>query len=295
MASKGNFSIHPHGDFYDKRGEGARYEDRTSGADKRHTPTADDDACVPLGYHGHANPTRDIASGLAGIRLICKKGLWLISSQYTKYAYYLNKNIFLINMIPFAVHTCLARLMPIKNVKMSTRSSLYTPISLTKTRAFSLKKAFKNADNQMLARQGLFRTIKRNAPYQWLCLRQLAPIQIESRRSSGFLRHVIESCEPDHENKWTYHDYKAQANRERIGQLGEFSQRIHSGLSSWPLASLLPKPRPCKGMLAFVDVSNKPVPSEIVGPSQSHGRIRKYYLAIEEIIWDYAPGLTPDK
>ncbi|WAR20258.1 HEPHL-like protein, partial [Mya arenaria] len=93
MASKGNFSIHPHGFFYDKRGEGARYEDGTSGADKvddamrpagsylyiwnvtkRHAPTADDDACVPSGNHGHTNPTRDIASGLAGIGFICKKG-----------------------------------------------------------------------------------------------------------------------------------------------------------------------------------------------------------------------------
>ncbi|CAN0345801.1 unnamed protein product [Lampetra planeri] len=88
------YGLHPHGVFYDKRSEGARYPDGTSGDDKlddavppggRHTyvwdvreefgPTADDPACLTWAYHSHVDASRDIASGLVGALLTCKRGI----------------------------------------------------------------------------------------------------------------------------------------------------------------------------------------------------------------------------
>ncbi|KAK7109489.1 hypothetical protein V1264_013522 [Littorina saxatilis] len=37
-------------------------------------PTADDDACLPWAYHSHVASTRDVDSGLVGLLLTCKRG-----------------------------------------------------------------------------------------------------------------------------------------------------------------------------------------------------------------------------
>ncbi|KAH3706573.1 hypothetical protein DPMN_065961, partial [Dreissena polymorpha] len=90
---KANLSIHPHGLFYTKSHEGALYLDGESGTVKHDdgvplngmfqyvwnitdnfAPTADDDACIPWGYHSHVDSMVDIETGLVGVLLTCKPG-----------------------------------------------------------------------------------------------------------------------------------------------------------------------------------------------------------------------------
>ncbi|XP_049599397.1 ferroxidase HEPHL1 isoform X1 [Syngnathus scovelli] len=93
MASR-NYSMHPHGVFYEKNMEGALYPDGTSGHLKHddvvppggsytyrwevrpeYAPTDDDANCLTWVYHSHLEAPRDITSGLIGPLLTCKKGI----------------------------------------------------------------------------------------------------------------------------------------------------------------------------------------------------------------------------
>ncbi|CAJ0967218.1 unnamed protein product [Ranitomeya imitator] len=88
-----SYTLHPHGVFYEKDSEGAFYPDGTSKSDKRddavppggnHTykwivkqeyaPTSEDPNCLTWIYHSHIDAPKDIASGLIGALLTCKKG-----------------------------------------------------------------------------------------------------------------------------------------------------------------------------------------------------------------------------
>ncbi|XP_030647121.1 ceruloplasmin [Chanos chanos] len=92
MASR-PYTIHPHGLFYNKSHEGALYPDHTKPEDKQddavapgktytynwvlssaHAPSKDDTNCLTRVYHSHLNAPKDIASGLIGPLVICKKG-----------------------------------------------------------------------------------------------------------------------------------------------------------------------------------------------------------------------------
>ncbi|CAL8306226.1 unnamed protein product [Lota lota] len=87
------YSIHPHGLNYSKGNEGALYPDGT-GPDKKHddsvatgrlvtyewtlplshSPTPDDADCLTRFYHSHVMAPKDIASGLVGPLITCKRG-----------------------------------------------------------------------------------------------------------------------------------------------------------------------------------------------------------------------------
>ncbi|KAM9348630.1 ferroxidase HEPHL1 [Symphorus nematophorus] len=89
-----NYSMHPHGVFYEKDAEGALYPDGTSNRLKKDdsvppggsytyrwevkpefAPTDDDANCLTWVYHSHVDAPREIASGLIGALLTCKKGI----------------------------------------------------------------------------------------------------------------------------------------------------------------------------------------------------------------------------
>lgn len=89
-----SYSMHPHGVFYEKNTEGALYPDGTSNSLKKDdsvppggsytyrwevkpefAPTDDDANCLTWVYHSHLDAPRDIASGLIGALLTCKKGI----------------------------------------------------------------------------------------------------------------------------------------------------------------------------------------------------------------------------
>ncbi|XP_068187172.1 ferroxidase HEPHL1-like [Antennarius striatus] len=89
-----NYSMHPHGVFYEKNAEGALYPDGTSGKLKKDdsvppggsytyrwevrpefAPTDDDANCLTWVYHSHLDAPREIYSGLIGALLTCKRGI----------------------------------------------------------------------------------------------------------------------------------------------------------------------------------------------------------------------------
>ncbi|XP_029472373.1 ceruloplasmin isoform X2 [Rhinatrema bivittatum] len=87
------YSLHPHGVKYTKENEGALYPDNTTGLLKKddivqpgeeytyrwevveeHGPAEKDNDCVTRVYHSHIDGPKDVASGLIGPLLICRKG-----------------------------------------------------------------------------------------------------------------------------------------------------------------------------------------------------------------------------
>ncbi|KAA0712528.1 Ceruloplasmin [Triplophysa tibetana] len=87
------YSIHAHGVSYNKSSEGALYPDSSEKIEKTddsvgpgksfsyiwtlpvsHSPGKDDTNCLTRIYHSHVNAPKDIASGLIGPLIICKKG-----------------------------------------------------------------------------------------------------------------------------------------------------------------------------------------------------------------------------
>uniref|UniRef100_A0A5F9C5Z9 Hephaestin n=1 Tax=Oryctolagus cuniculus TaxID=9986 RepID=A0A5F9C5Z9_RABIT len=87
------YTIHPHGVFYEKDSEGSLYPDGSSGHLKAddsvppggshvynwtipegHAPTDADPACLTWIYHSHVDAPRDIATGLIGPLITCKRG-----------------------------------------------------------------------------------------------------------------------------------------------------------------------------------------------------------------------------
>uniref|UniRef100_A0A8B9NJ83 Plastocyanin-like domain-containing protein n=1 Tax=Accipiter nisus TaxID=211598 RepID=A0A8B9NJ83_9AVES len=94
------YTIHPHGVFYKKDSEGSLYPDMSPQDQKKddavfpggnytyawtvpedHGPTADDPNCLTWIYHSHIDAPKDIASGLIGPLLTCRKGILTGSSQ----------------------------------------------------------------------------------------------------------------------------------------------------------------------------------------------------------------------
>ncbi|XP_058514701.1 hephaestin [Ochotona princeps] len=88
------YTIHPHGVFYEKDSEGSLYPDGSSGQLKAddsvppggsyiynwtipegHAPTDADPACITWIYHSHVDAPRDVATGLIGPLITCKKGI----------------------------------------------------------------------------------------------------------------------------------------------------------------------------------------------------------------------------
>ncbi len=77
--------MHPHGVFYQKSSEGAKYLDNTAGSAKKdddvmpgtthvydwhvkpeNAPEQGDDNCIPWVYHSHISPVNDINTGTVG-------------------------------------------------------------------------------------------------------------------------------------------------------------------------------------------------------------------------------------
>jgi hypothetical protein len=45
---------------------------------KSFTPTKDDDDCIPQGYHPHIRSHKDVDTGLIGMLIVCKPGMFII-------------------------------------------------------------------------------------------------------------------------------------------------------------------------------------------------------------------------
>ncbi|XP_019388111.1 PREDICTED: ceruloplasmin [Crocodylus porosus] len=88
-----SYTLHPHGVKYTKENEGAFYPDNTKDLLKKddavkpgeqytyqwdvtedHGPAEGDDNCITRIYHSHIDAPKDVASGLVGPLITCKKG-----------------------------------------------------------------------------------------------------------------------------------------------------------------------------------------------------------------------------
>ncbi|XP_054838240.1 ceruloplasmin isoform X2 [Eublepharis macularius] len=91
--AKRPYTLHPHGVKYTKENEGAFYPDKTSGLQKKddsvqpgeqyvykwnitedHGPAEGDNNCLTRVYHSHIDAPKDVASGLVGPLITCRKG-----------------------------------------------------------------------------------------------------------------------------------------------------------------------------------------------------------------------------
>ncbi|XP_052768158.1 ferroxidase HEPHL1-like [Mya arenaria] len=288
MANKQSFAMHPHGFFYNKQGEGALYEDGTSGADKlddnvgpgethlyiwnitaRHAPTADDDACVAWGYHGHRDPARDIATGLAGFGLICKKGTLDangkrkdVDKEFVVYADIADESIsFCFN----------------DSIQKCGQPDVCQARADTDDEDFGLSNEMHHINGYVYGNQ---------PPFQ-MCPGERAVFYVMSLNLASHIMKILGHT------MIIKHRRTENALVNSASFLSAYTVAAHPG--HW-LLYCRNLDHVTEGMLAFVDVSNKPVPSNIsrVGRRRMPGRTRTYYLAIEEIIWDYAPGLTHD-
>ncbi|XP_055006712.1 coagulation factor V-like [Boleophthalmus pectinirostris] len=101
--ANGEYSIHPHGIAYGKQSEGAYYFDNTSQKEKgddiiraneEHvyywevtpevSPQRNDPSCLTYSYVSHRNVVEDLNSGLIGALLVCKSGTLDASGQQTR-------------------------------------------------------------------------------------------------------------------------------------------------------------------------------------------------------------------
>ncbi|KAL9983729.1 hypothetical protein ACROYT_G005948 [Oculina patagonica] len=93
------FTVHAHGIFYNKASEGSIYADHSNDEQKRddkvkpnkvhtynwlineqHAPTETDEDCVTRMYHSHVMSVKDTNTGLIGPLLICKRGVLVKNS-----------------------------------------------------------------------------------------------------------------------------------------------------------------------------------------------------------------------
>uniref|UniRef100_A0A0B8RUW1 Ceruloplasmin n=1 Tax=Philothamnus irregularis TaxID=1899461 RepID=A0A0B8RUW1_9SAUR len=124
--AKRAYTIHPHGVSYTKENEGALYPDNTNHSQKKddavhpgeqyvykwdvtedHGPAEGDNNCLTRIYHSHIDAPKDVASGLIGPLITCRKGtlqngkdkdvdrefVLLFSVMDENFSWYLDENV----------------------------------------------------------------------------------------------------------------------------------------------------------------------------------------------------------
>ncbi|KAM4730956.1 coagulation factor V [Anableps anableps] len=265
--ANGAYSIHPHGVAYGKQSEGANYFDNTSQKEKEDdivqpnnehvyywevttdvSPLPDDPNCLTYTYISHQNVVQDYNSGLIGALLICKAGTLDEVGEQN------------------GLHKELVFLFGVFDEK----ESLYTP------NGYSPDDHVKYAINGYT--QG-------SLPDVSICAH--APVSL----------HLVGmSSEPE--------VFSVHMNGQVLTHSGHrvSSVGLISGSSAtasldaayagrWLLSSLTDKHMEA-GMHGFVDVRNceefrEPV-RRMTTEQKRHSKEWKYYIAAEEIIWDYS-------
>uniref|UniRef100_A0A087XMS2 ferroxidase n=2 Tax=Poecilia formosa TaxID=48698 RepID=A0A087XMS2_POEFO len=263
----GAYSIHPHGVAYGKQSEGANYFDNTSQKEKEDdivqpngehvytwevttdvSPLPDDPDCLTYTYISHQNVVQDYNSGLIGALLVCKNGV-LDESGQQKGIY--NEFVFLFGVF-------------------DEKQSLYTPSGPS------------SDDHVKYTINGYTRG---SLPGVSLCAH--APVSL----------HLVGmSSEPEvfsvHMNGQvlTHSGHKVSS----VGLISGSSATaslVSAYAGRWLLSSFTTKHMEA-GMHGFVDVRKceefkEPVRKMTIF-QQRHSNEWKYYIAAEEIVWDYS-------
>uniref|UniRef100_A0A3B5Q450 Coagulation factor V n=1 Tax=Xiphophorus maculatus TaxID=8083 RepID=A0A3B5Q450_XIPMA len=266
----GAYSIHPHGVAYGKQSEGANYFDNTSQKEKEDdivqpngehvytwevtpevSPLPDDPDCLTYTYISHQNVVQDYNSGLIGALLICKAGTLDESGQQTS----LHKEfVFLFGVF-------------------DEKESLYTP------------SGHSSDDHVKYTINGYTRG---SLPAVSICAH--APVSL----------HLVGmSSEPEvfsvHMNGQvlTHSGHKVSS----VGLISGSSASaslVSAYAGRWLLSSFTTKHMEA-GMHGFVDVRTceefkEPVRRMTIS-QQRQSKEWKYYIAAEEIVWDYSKDI----
>ncbi|CAB4018123.1 hephaestin isoform X1, partial [Paramuricea clavata] len=273
-----NYSVHPHGVFYRKNSEGALYEDKTSGGDKEddgvppnrnyiyiwqvkkeHGPTASDSDCLTWAYHSHVNPQKDVNTGLVGAMIICKKGTF----QNNKHKD-IDKDFVILFTVMDENYSWLLQ----KNIKE------YCPQFSS-----SIDDADFQESNKMHVINGYFYG---NTPGLEMCTGDRVDWHMFGMGTEVDIHTAF------------FHGQTVQidGHRKDVGSMfpakSSTAHMTAMNPGTW-LLNCLVNDHYSAGMSALFNVTNCPgktVPST----KPLDGKTRKYFIAAEEVVWDYAPS-----
>ncbi|XP_038599910.1 ceruloplasmin-like [Tachyglossus aculeatus] len=270
------YSFHPHGTTYTKENEGALYPDNTSGLQKkddwinpgeRYTyrwtvpteqgPASGDNNCVTRIYHSHINTVRDVASGLIGPLLTCKKG-----TLYRNKEKYVDKEFAMLFFI------------------MDENQSWYLDDNI-KTYCTEPDKVDKgNADfqesNKMRSMNGY---MFGNLPGLSMCAEDKVKWYFFGIGGAYDLHTIFL-----HGQTMLFRNHRTDTLSIFPATLVDVSM-VAKSIGEWMISCQVHK-HLRGGMQAFFQVEDckKPPTDNVTGKS-----VRRYYIAAEEIIWNYGP------
>uniref|UniRef100_A0A3Q1G193 ferroxidase n=1 Tax=Acanthochromis polyacanthus TaxID=80966 RepID=A0A3Q1G193_9TELE len=276
-----NYSMHPHGVFYDKSMEGALYPDGTSNSLKmddrvppggsytyrwevtpEFAPTDADADCLTWVYHSHIDAPRDIDSGLIGGLLTCKKGILKETNELVLARNDVDQDVLLMFSV---VDENLSWYLEdnIKNCSDPAGINIEDPDFIESNLMHAINGyMFGNLPGIQLCQ---------NRPVAW----HLFGMGNEVDVHTAF-----------------FHGNTLLDRSHRTDTISLFpaifvaAEMVPKGRGKWLLTCQV-NDHLQAGMQAFYEVQS--CDSE-VGSTASGGVVRNYYLAAEKVLWDYAPS-----
>ncbi|CAN9500898.1 unnamed protein product [Ophioblennius macclurei] len=270
------YSIHPHGLNYSKGNEGALYPDGTGPELKRddavapggrmiyqwtlpesHSPTATDGNCLTRFYHSHVSPPKDINSGLIGPLITCKRGtLDLHGDSSAIYSYAL---LFMVSDENFSWY-----------LDENIRTYITYPLKGLKEDEDFIE------SNKM---HGINGFLYGNLPGLSMC------------QGNKIHWHLIGMGNEVDMHSVHFHGQILTAQNHHTDTVSLFpgststSEMVADNVGHWLLTCTV-NDHLSAGMQAIFEVK-KCFPN--VHKPRPHGELRQYFVAAEEVVWDYAP------
>ncbi|XP_056141515.1 ferroxidase HEPHL1 [Lampris incognitus] len=286
-----SYSVHPHGVFYEKDAEGALYPDGTSPKLKQDdavppggtytyrwevkpefTPTEGDADCLTWIYHSHVEAPRDISSGLIGPLLTCKKGTLNDTVRHE------NKRDPLLQLERLDVDQDIALLFSVVNEAMSW----YMEDNIN---TFCSDPAGVNREDPDFVESNLMHAIN------GYVFGNLPGIELCQHRPVAW--HLFGMGSEVDVHSAYFHGNTLLDRGHRTDVLSLFpatfatAEMIPAAAGKW-LLSCQVNDHLHAGMQALYEV--KSCGGEASPPSVKGGVVRHFYLAAEEVQWDYAPS-----
>ncbi|XP_074612928.1 hephaestin-like protein isoform X1 [Acropora palmata] len=280
--AKRPLTFHPHGVLYSKANEGAIYADQSNTDQKRddsvqpnqvqvytwfvneeHAPTAADEDCVTRMYHSHVISSQDVNSGLIGPLLICKRGTLIENST-------MHRNVdkeFVILFTEFDEN---------KSWLLDDNIEKYAN-NLGAIKAIKSSPEF-IASNKMASINGY---IYGNLP------------GLDMKQGDRISWHIIGvgDWSDIHSPSFHGHTVKISSHRRNTATLLP-ATFLTAYMTAWNpgtwLLNCMTSQQFDKGMSALFRVYRSEI--GVAMPTISSGMTKVYYLAAEEITWDYGPS-----
>ncbi|KAL4238712.1 hypothetical protein ACF0H5_003419 [Mactra antiquata] len=282
LATIGNFSVHPHGLFYTKSNEGALYLDGTGTLEKQddrvppggtvtyiwhsaklHAPTDQDDNCVAWGYHSHTNSVKDIDTGTAGFIINCRKGY--LDSR--------GRRIDVSKEFPLYVDVA------------DEQKTYFTDLNMHRCGNPVLCKRLKEQDDAAFRRSNEIKHINGRS------YGNLSPyVAYEGEKVVWYVMSLNLGIHTMHVNGQTMVVNKKRQDTVMVASAVFYSSYMEPVNQGRWLVYCRNQQHYTEGMSAFLQVkSANRLPPKSLYIRQKYSRI--YYIAIEEILWNYTPYL----